>query len=379
MEIPTEELAENASVPAENEGNGAPEVSLEQDSAVERDVESGDAFPGGTPTVSGEDTSPDNDDPSGGEEQSAPVADVETQDVAMADGMMVETDGERELFSRDSFPDSSNAGPESAVYEELGKIVSENRAFAAEMKDMHETLQDSLSHTQYVSARIDAVSGDMEDISKRVAGLTGMLELLAQEREAEASDVRTKNVLSKAFLLAASVVLVLLVAFQVYTFVTLLGLQRLQNASGAALLQNVGSLNKKLSDFDGKFAKTLEKTGQQEQPRQGPEVAQTVSADTPEAGSAYAVPVAEKLNRLRNGFPEKRLIRKETGDWFICGKKGNESISDAEIIKILNGAYTKLGRSLNTKSPMPPHNALCVLKPDGKGGTLVVMTDKFLP
>jgi hypothetical protein len=85
------------------------------------------------------------------------------------------------------------------------------------------------------------------------------------------------------------------------------------------------------------------------------------------------------LNKLRNGLAEKKLIRKENGDWFVYGKKSEENITDVEVIKALNLAYEKIGRSLIPPVPLPAHNALCILKADGKGGTQIVMTKDFLP
>ena len=102
-------------------------------------------------------------------------------------------------------------------------------------------------------------------------------------------------------------------------------------------------------------------------------------AETKEGSSANSLSVLERLNKLRNGLPEKRLIRKETGDWFVYNKKSQECISDVEVIEALNQAYRKIGRQLEPNIPMPAHNALCILKPNGKGGTDVVMTKEFLP
>jgi len=87
------------------------------------------------------------------------------------------------------------------------------------------------------------------------------------------------------------------------------------------------------------------------------------------------------LNKLRNGLPEKKLFRNETGDWFTYNnnkKNNHESISDIEIIKALNEAYIKIGRTITPGIPLPPVKALCLLKPDGKGGTQIIMTKEFV-
>lgn len=330
MDKSTEDLTENVSVSAAKMSDSVSDELLEPDSAVELNSAEMDTISGGSVST----------------DDNGFVDDAETEGVALSGDVKVWND------------------------------AVDNAAIVSEMKDIQENLQNSLSHIQYVSSRVDAVSNDVEELSRRVTGISGILDGLAQEMEGGATSTGTKKVLSRTFLAVSSIVLVLLVAFQIYMFVSLLGLQRLQNATGTSLMQNVGSLNKRLADFDAKFAKAMEKAVQQEQAQQ------KVVAMQPgvgESGSEFGLPVTERLNRLRNGLPEKRLIRKESGDWFVYGKKGNESISDMEIIKALNEAYTKFGRSLATKIPLPPHNSLCVLKPDGKGGTLVVMTDKFLP
>ncbi|NVN92821.1 MAG: hypothetical protein HXX11_19800 [Desulfuromonadales bacterium] len=255
-------------------------------------------------------------------------------------------------------------------------------AVMADIKKMQDILQDSLSQSHYIASKIDALANDTTDFSTRLAGISRMYEALTLEMESTSSSATTKNILSKTFLIIASFVLISLVVFQVYTFISLIKIQRVQNVTGATLLGNVTSLNTKLSDFDKKFATALEKPVQQEHSQLNPAAPEMTGSDahgTGDVGSAYVTPVAEKLNRLRNGLPEKKLIRKETGDWFVYNKKGSESIADVEVIKSLNEAYTKIGRSMTTKIPLPAHNAVCLLKPDGKGGTLVVMTGEFIP
>lgn len=270
---------------------------------------------------------------------------------------------------------------------------AEQDAAPAEIEKMQETLQELLSRTQAVSSgidalsrdtarRIDVLSSDTANLSTQIAGISGMCGMLIQEDDSTASGVGTKNFLSKSVLFSAVFILILLVAFQVYTYVSLIKIQRLQNVTGSSLLGNFSSLTTKLADFDKKMALALEKPVQQEHAQHNPAVTETPGTEAHVPGDVEPVlvtPVAEKLNKLRNGLPEKKLIRKETGDWFIYNKKGSESIADVEVIKTLNEAYTKIGRAMKTKIPLPAHNAVCLLKPDGKGGTLVVMTGEFIP
>lgn len=263
------------------------------------------------------------------------------------------------------------------------KLDPEHHAtIVCEMKKMQDILEDTLTQTHNILSKIEGLSYDTADFSKRLAAVSELHDALTQEMGSISAESRIKSTLSKTFLIVSSVVLVLLVVFQVYTFVSLIKIQRLQNAAGASLLGNVNNLTAKLTDFDKKIAQALEKTVQREHSPPTSAMPETTDSDahgTGDAGSTFATPVAEKLNRLRNGLPEKKLIRKETGDWFIYSKKGSENIADVDVIRALNEAYTKIGRSMTTKIPLPAHNAVCLLKPDGKGGTLVVMTGDFLP
>jgi hypothetical protein len=270
---------------------------------------------------------------------------------------------------------------------------AEQGADLAEIRKMQETLQDLMARANAVSSgldslsndtarRLDTLSSDTANLATQIAGISGMCGMLIQEDDSSDSGASTKNFLSKSFLFSAVFILVLLVAFQVYTYVSLVKIQRLQNVAGSSLVGNLSALNTKLADFDKKMALAPEKPVQQEHAQHNPAATETVGAEAHASGDAEPVvvtPVAEKLNRIRNGLPEKKLIRKETGDWFIYNKKGSESIADVEVIKALNEAYTKIGRAMKTKIPLPAHNAVCLLKPDGKGGTLVVMTGEFIP
>lgn len=258
-----------------------------------------------------------------------------------------------------------------------------NADYGDEFKNIMESLHHSLTDTQYISSKMDAVSSDTERLVKEVNTIKLSYELITAELEAITSDGNTKNVLSKTFLTIASVLLGLLVILQIYMFSSLIKTERLQNAAGSTVLENISGLNKKMAEYDKNLAKALEKQVHDAPAPPEHAVAEKAVHETSEkkeAAPLAVTPVAEKLNKLRNGLPEKKLIRKETGDWFVYNnKKSEESISDIEIIEVLNQAYRRIGRSLMPSIPTPPNNALCILKPDGKGGTEVVMTKDFLP
>jgi hypothetical protein len=263
------------------------------------------------------------------------------------------------------------------------KSTEEKLVIAAELQHILETLQDSLANTQNISAKIDAVSSDSDRLMKQVNGISMNCEVLTAEMETITSIGSTKNALSKTFLIIVSVAVALLIIFQIYIFTSLMKVQRIQNAAGSTVLQNISGINKKMADYDKNLKKAIEQPAQQEHTQPVQTATQKVdSHEKPvshEAAPANVTPVAEKLNRLRNGLPERKLIRKETGDWFVLNKKIEESIADVEVIEALNQAYRKIGRSLSPGISMPSHNALCILKPDGKGGTEVVMTKNFVP
>lgn len=262
------------------------------------------------------------------------------------------------------------------------RTTLEQRELEIDLKKIRESLHDSLADTRYISAKIDAVSSETDGLIKHIDDLSLKYELLTAEIAATSSSATTKRVLSKTFLTLSSMVIVLLAAFQIYTFMLLLKTERLQNATGSSVLENVSSLNKKMADYNKNLAKALENQVHKEQAQPKPAAAEKTdhtTHGTAETGPAPVTSVQERLNRLRNGLPEKKLFRRETGDWFVFNKKNDECISDVEVIDTLNQAYKKIGGSLSITVPLPSHKALCVLKPDGKGGTQVVMTKDFLP
>ncbi len=290
-----------------------------------------------------------------------------------------------------------------------------------ELQKILDTLQESLTDTRYISAKIGSMDGETERLTTLINSISVNYELLAAEMEVISANSSGKKALSRMFLAGSLLLLATLVIFQIYMFVSLIGLQRDQTTTGTAVMTNITSLTKKLSEYDKNITKSIAQAPHQEehpQPEQAtaektaeqpPHGAPTTAAHgTPAAaaphGAAAAphggapgahkgaetavapvttavtpVPVAEKLNRLRNGVAEKALYRKETGDWFIYSKKSEEVIADVEIIEALNAAYRKIGRALTTKVPLPAHKALCILKPDGKGGTIIMMTKEFIP
>lgn len=253
---------------------------------------------------------------------------------------------------------------------------------SAELQGLRDALQDSLITAKYISAKIDAVSNDTDCLIKQVNSLSNRYELLAAGMESGSPGSNSKSILSKAFLTISASIVALLMAFQVYMSASMIKTERKQAEAVSLVMGNISTLNKKIAYHNSNIAKALTNPAQQEHAR--PTLPATESSGhevhlTKEVAPANNSPVLERLNRLRNGLPEKKLIRKETGDWFAYNKKSEECISDVEVVEALNQAYKKIGRTLTPPVPMPAHNALCILKPDGKGGTEIVMTKAFLP
>ncbi len=305
-----------------------------------------------------------------------------------------------------SFRELSSAKPPAPFSEpeieiDRGNVFGVKPPNSQEMQKILDTLQESLTDTRYISAKISGIDSETERLTTLISGISVNYELMAAELEVISASSTGKKALSKMFLGGSLLLLSTLVIFQVYMFVSLITIQRDQNTTGSAVMTNITSLSKKLAEYDKNLTKSLaqaphheesppiaqpvtgEKSG--EQPPHGTPIvaphgatAAPAIAATPTA-MAQAVPLAEKLNRVRNGVPEKLLFRKETGDWFIYSKKSEECITDVEIIEALNAAYHKIGRSITTKVPLPAHKAICLLKSDSKGGTVIVMTKEFLP
>ena len=304
------------------------------------------------------------------------------EDAVPADDVSADDETDKDASAPDSFRDlpDNQLAPANIAVPEIS--ATEHSAVGFDVKNILESLQDSLSDTKHISSKIDEVSNDTVGLIKQVNGISLNCELLAAEMESISSDSNTKGILSKAFLTISSVIIVLLAIFQIYMFSSLVKTQRIQNAMGPSVLDNISNLNKKMAEYDKKLTKVLENAAQQEHAAQTPVAAEKTRHETSgnnEVDTAHVSPVLEKLNKLRNGLPEKKLIRKETGDWFVYNKKSNECISDIEVIEALNQAYKKIGKTISTSIPLPSHNALCILKPDGKGGTQVVMTKNFVP
>jgi hypothetical protein len=311
-----------------------------------------------------------------------PYQDTDSDAAASTEDINTESLADQGGFATEIIHDLPNIRQIDTIPVESGNTAGGLPHVGIEIKNILELLQDSLANTQYISSKMDAVSSETNSLIKQVNSISVNGELLAAEMESITSDANTKGMLSKTFLSISSVIVGLLAISEIYMFTSQIKMQQLQNSTASAVLKNISGLNKKMAVYDKNLTKALEHSTQQEHAQPNPAVGEKTGHEThgnKEVGSATVTPVLEKLNKLRNGLPEKKLIRKETGDWFVYNKKSEECISDVEVIEALNQAYKKIGRTILPAIPMPTHNALCILKPDGKGGTDIVMTKVFLP
>ncbi|CAH2032137.1 hypothetical protein [Trichlorobacter ammonificans] len=202
-----------------------------------------------------------------------------------------------------------------------------------------------------------------EEAAKSVTELSLIVQKVADDTEQTAGQLRTARVtsaLSPWFLVLSLLALVLLLAGMGYLAMQQKRLQERQDKVSFIATEAAEIQEKKLAAFDKRFAELL-----------GAEIKGVREAVGRES-------VKSKLNRLRNGATEQRIIRKSSGDWVLPGKK-EELVTDQETIEALNQAFEKSGRQLVTPPSIPPHSVLSILKPDGKGGTELVVTRDAVP
>jgi hypothetical protein len=286
-------------------------------------------------------------------------------------------------------PELASVQPEeleqrSGQYMESPDTPQKLSAIRSDLQSVLGSVQAFQENAEQISSKLDAVSSETTNLAGKVNEISLNHEIMSAELESLVSGSGSKNVLSKSFLIIASTSLFLLVVFQIYMFISLINVEKLQSASGPAIMASFSGLNKKLTEYSANLPKVPapnapDPHGQPQPAAHGAESGHESPAPQHTAEAPASTPLSEKLNRLRNGQAEKKLIRKETGDWFVYSKKAEECIADVEIIDALNQSYKKLGRPLATKAPVPSHNSLCILKPNGKGGTEIVMTDNFVP
>lgn len=222
--------------------------------------------------------------------------------------------------------------------------------------------------TGEVAAELAQVSQSLREMAgetaKAAADLSLSLQKVADDTGQTAEQLRTARVtsaLSPWFLVLSLLALVLLLAGMGYLAMQQKRLQQRQDKVSFIATEAAELQEKKLAAFDRHFAELL-----------GAEIKGVREAAGRES-------VKSKLNRLRAGAAEQKLVRKSSGDWLLPGVKKEELVTDQETIEALNQAFERSGRQLAAPPGMPPHSVLVLLKPDGKGGTELVATRETVP
>lgn len=218
---------------------------------------------------------------------------------------------------------------------------------------------DQMTKLEYIASTLFTMHERVGELSNSVALLSHEIEKVSGETEKTvkwSESTTITSALSRWFLVSSIVVLITLTGGVIYLAISQYQLQQQQNAVSKLVASEVEIQAKRMAEFDKHFA---EMVGGQIK-----DVRETISKES----------IMSKLNKLRNGAAEARILRKTTGDWLIPTGKTEELITDHDTIEALNQAFEKSGRSLIVPPSIPPHKVVCILKPDGKGGTAVVVT-----
>lgn len=225
-------------------------------------------------------------------------------------------------------------------------------------------VQEQQGKLEYIANTAFDLSEKVSELSKAVAIATAQLQKVSEETEqtaAWAASTKLVRPLSKTFLVLAIMVLVALLGGIGYLAVNQMQLQQRQDKLTAVAMHAVEAQEKRMAAFDKHFADLV-----------GTEIKHERESISKES-------IQSKLNHLRGGAAEQRLLRKSSGDWLLPKGKTEELITDHNLIELLNQMFEKSGRSLTTHPSLPPHKVVTILKPNGKGGTDLVVTKETVP
>lgn len=225
-------------------------------------------------------------------------------------------------------------------------------------------VQEQQGKLEYIANTSFDLSEKVSELSKSVAILTAQLQKVSEETERTVNwseSTKLVSPLSKTFLILAIVTLLALLGGTGYLAVNQIQLQQRQDKASHLVTQAVETLSKRQAEFDKQFATLV-----------GSEIKHEREAIAKES-------IQSKLNHLRGGAAEQRLLRKSSGDWLLPKGKTEELITDQDLIELLNQLFEKSGRSLAAHPSLPPHKVVTILKPNGKGGTELVVTKETVP
>lgn len=225
-------------------------------------------------------------------------------------------------------------------------------------------VQEQQNKLEYIATTAFDLSEKVAELSKTVAILSAQQQKVSEDTEqtaAWAASTKLVSPLSKTFLVLAILVLVALLGGVGYLAVNQVQLQQRQDKLTAVAMHSVEAQEKRMAAFDQHFADLVGTEIKHER--------ETINKES----------ILSKLNHLRGGAAEQRLLRKSNGDWLLPKGKTEELITDHDLIEQLNQMFEKSGRSLTTHPSLPPHKVVSILKPNGKGGTDLMVTKETVP
>ncbi len=218
----------------------------------------------------------------------------------------------------------------------------------------------SEGQTEYITKAVFNISEQVSDLNKAFSFLSAELQKVSDDTEQTlkwSESTKLQKPLSAVFIVVACLLLTALYAATGYLAKQHIQLQKRQDSLSELVVQAVDNLHKRQAEFDSKFASLVGEELQKERA--------VISKES----------VHSKLNRLRHGASEFRLLRTHSGDWLIPREKAEETITDHDLIALLNQLYEKTGRSLAIHPSLPPHKVVVMLQPDGKGSTMMRITN----
>ncbi len=252
--------------------------------------------------------------------------------------------------------DGASSADALAVYrhgEVLDTLVRHGNEQAVISEKLEQTLQKlaELSVSiELFSTTMNAMGNKIQKISEESAQMTSW-----------SGTVKGVGTLSKLFQVAAIIVLVLLAGGMSYLAVRQHQAGHNLHQAEIAMTAAIDTQKKQIAEYDKHFAELI-----------------GVEIKLEREASSKAL-VQDKINRLRNGLAEQPLYRKNNGDWFIANGKSETVLSDPDLLEELNQAFSKAGRELTTNYLVPPHKVVVMLRPNGKGGTDIVVTKDTAP
>lgn len=213
---------------------------------------------------------------------------------------------------------------------------------------------------EYITKAVFTISEQVSELSKAVSFLSAEVQKVSDDTEYTvkwSDSTKLHKPISAVFIVVACLLLTALYAATGYLAKQHIQLQKRQDSLSELAVQAVENLHKRQAEFDNRFASLVGEELQKERA--------VISKES----------VHSKLNRLRHGASEFKLLRTHTGDWLVPKEKAEEVITDHDLITFLNQLYEKTGRSLAVHPSLPPHKVVVMLQPDGKGGTLMRITN----